>query len=775
MSIMEMFGFVKRRYPLHQNKLGAAMAAIVLLGGIAMGAPARADDLEAGLAITDPALLQTLEKRFAMGALLFPRKPGAAELKNSELFKGNLATVGRILLSDIDSVPALSLDPTAREAFKAGGSKDQRFSAYLLNHPNSGFVLTGIVNRMDRAYRVVDARKKTRTCGEVRFIYRFTYEYKEIPDITHEDEITKFDGVPVGSIEELDEIITRTPKDKEVEVVFIRDGVEKRISAKLRSITSRLPLTATAVLNAKNPGDTITCAEIAKRWLESGRKQKTELQAYLESEAGPLRYLRAAHVDRLEMNFQLFRLPASSKPDFGGYAEYLFRVFRRTAPGEPFVVTRLENQVDRAELEANPKRLAAFKKWLLDPKNLWDLDHGTLDVPWPYLSARAVSGSPGGASRSLNGPFQGLVTSEEITQALQRYEARGTKLRTLKSAEGFNKRLNDLTCTGCHQTRGIAGFHFPGADRANEPRNNAVHVPGSAQFFGDLPRRRTVVEAFAAGKTPNFFRGFSDRPDPPFKTALAATQLFDGWGAACHQGGDKSFADWSCGAGLQCKVLHQSPHHPKMGVCVSAGPDRPLRIGDPVEFGEIKHGPFGDDTYIRIEPSGPAQPHNYVVPEPPGDRNDYAVAHQGYREMDLTGGFPAGMLRIRGSKSDPPVCPSNLPTEATCGRVAAQGFNDCIAKRKPFTECLKLTETAGLRACDSANPCREDYICTAPYDDLTPGQKRGANGEKMGTCIPPYFMFQFRADGHPKSYSVQERPIGEPQARRPGDTASTSP
>lgn len=58
----------------------------------------------------------------------------------------------------------------------------------------------------------------------------------------------------------------------------------------------------------------------------------------------------------------------------------------------------------------------------------------------------------------------------------------------------------------------------------------------------------------------------------------------------------------------------------------------------------------------------------------------------------------------------------------------------------------EFTKTAGLRACDKAHPCREDYICTAGYDDL-PQAKPGE-----GTCIPPYFIFQFRVDGHPRSW-----------------------
>jgi hypothetical protein len=159
----------------------------------------------------------------------------------------------------------------------------------------------------------------------------------------------------------------------------------------------------------------------------------------------------------------------------------------------------------------------------------------------------------------------------------------------------------------------------------------------------------------------------------------------------------------------------------------------------------VSYSSYGDDSYRRTVPPGSTDAGNYVVPDPPNDRKDYVVSHQGFRRADSTGGFPAGMLGIDGC--------TNLPAEATCGRVAATGFNDCVASGKPFTECLTFTKLAGLRACDRSNPCREDYICTAPYGDL------GNNGDR-GTCIPPYFMFQFRVDGHPSSFARQELYMG---------------
>ncbi len=469
-------------------------------------AHAQVGTLESGVAITDPEILVRLEQRFSIGVLL----AGDATAMNDRVFKDRpLSNIVGALKKDIASLPQMSLDPTARAAFKKPDSGRYRFNSQL-NNPKSRFALTGIVNRMDRAYRTVDANKRTYTCGEIRFIYRFSY-LVEVPD--HPD------------------------------------------------ISSRLPLTMSVVLNAKNKTDSITCADIAARWLKAGRKaSREELQAYLLDSGGPLDYLRPSQLDRVEVNIQLFRLPAQIKTDFGGHAEYLLRVFKRETPGASFVATFMENQIDREKLLTDRKLLGSFKQWLLSKSTIWDLDHGLLDVPWIYLATRAISVSPGGASRSQNNPYSGVgITDKEINEALKRYLESGEKLQTIKSPAGFNRRLNDLSCTGCHQTRGIAGFHFPGADLPTEHPRNAVHIPASPHFFGDVPRRRAVIAAFAANKTVDFSRGYSERPDDRFKADLSGTQLFNGWGAVCHLGDDASFLNWTCGSGLECTSLYESP------------------------------------------------------------------------------------------------------------------------------------------------------------------------------------------------------------------------
>src|SRR6202008_3858805 len=85
-----------------------------------------------------------------------------------------------------------------------------------------------------------------------------------------------------------------------------------------QQVPPRLPFTTSVVFNAKNPNDSVTCADIASRWQEAGRKPTgAELLSYLQSDQGPLNYLKPSQLDRVEVNLQLFRLPVSDKPDFG--------------------------------------------------------------------------------------------------------------------------------------------------------------------------------------------------------------------------------------------------------------------------------------------------------------------------------------------------------------------------------------------------------------------------------------------------------------------------
>ncbi|MER8555809.1 hypothetical protein NKH37_27165 [Mesorhizobium sp. M1217] len=659
-------------------------------------APASAVTLDSSVAITDPETLQALERGgLSISHLLGPALGLTRDVDNRGLFSVRaLSPVRNAVKQQIVDEPRNSPDSYVAAL---ANSKDitQKFNPKYIDDDGSTLDLTGIVNRMDRGYL------GHTECGEIRLIYRFHYSVEEKPG---------------------------------------------------QRISSRLPLTLSLVFNAiptsaqtraskdRPRSANGSCADVAKRWLGAGQKnlEPDQLAAWLRSEEGPLSsaMLNSSQIMRLELNMQVVRLSASSRRDFGGHAEYLLKIFKWDPAKAIFQEAKMENQIDRKLVLADRQ---TFERWLLTDRNIYDLDRGRLVIDEKFLATTAVSVAPGGMSRSQNNLAFGLLDDDAIDKALKVYVAKGNTLRTVKSVAGFNLRLNEMTCTGCHQTHGIAGFHYTGADPASEPRRNAVFVPGSAVFFADLPRRRAIVESFAAGRHPDFSRGFAGRQEAKYAEALKGTDLYNGWGSTCYRGTDPSFVDWTCDKGLRCAGVHESAIHPGFGTCVS---EAGTAVGDPVEFGEIRMSKWGNDQYCRLSPAtakacaiDPARDR-----KPPIKLAGYGAARQRYDNPEQkTGGFPGGMLRKA-------TC-EKLPDEASCGRLAKTGFNDCVGSGKDHKFCTReFTKTAGLRACDKAHPCREDYICTAGFDDL-PEAKPG-----KGTCIPPYFIFQFRVDGHPRNW-----------------------
>ena len=143
-------------------------------------------------------------------------------------------------------------------------------------------------------------------------------------------------------------------------------------------------------------------------------------------------------------------------------------------------------------------------------------------------------------------------------------------MQNIRSVAGFERRLNDITCSGCHQTRGIGGFHFPGVDwQAAKPDNSTV-VPGSPHFFADQIRRRDILAALRDGRPPDYSRGFSNRPQLRGSNELAGTEYEDGWGASCYvqhakaAENDRSFMSWTCAKGLSCQPVGSAS---RIGMC----------------------------------------------------------------------------------------------------------------------------------------------------------------------------------------------------------------
>jgi hypothetical protein len=507
----------------------------ILLGTIlpvrnAQGAAA----LERGAAITDPSALRELDRgRFGVSRVLLPASSADAPIANGQLFAlPSMAPVRKALDDEFERYIVRHKADLPNESIGVGSSSDfQLFDRARLYSPDSRFVLAGIVNRMDRAY-LADAN-----CGEIRLIYR----------------LTRTDMPETGDA----------------------------------AASPRLPMTLNVVLRAKGDhaidgeAKAITCSEIARRWLAAADSPLAgaELAAKLTAKDGPLDLIGPENIDRIETNLQIAHAPKSAVRDFR--TDYLLKVFHYNAQAQLFEQAPLENQIDRERIlsDANLKR--EFKAWLLDPAHFSELDRGAILIPQEFLATGAIAATPAGFAPSDLQPAFGLVQGDgaaadavfaesDVVAALKKVADSGVSLQNIRSLAGFERRLNDMTCSGCHQTRGIGGFHFPGVDwMAAKPSNSTV-VPASPHFFGDQIRRRDILTSMRDGTPPDYSRGFSSRPQLRGSTELAGTEYDDGWGAHCYAqrpkaaDNDRSFRSWTCAEGLACQVAGQAS---RMGMC----------------------------------------------------------------------------------------------------------------------------------------------------------------------------------------------------------------
>jgi hypothetical protein len=509
---------------------------VILLALLCSVFPVRAEPgaaLERGAAIIDPEILRELDRgHLGLFGMLQPERSFVFPSTGGLIF--GLPSVRAAIDAEFDRYIAKHKAGHPGETIGVGETFDlQLFDRSLLYGPDTRFVLAGIVNRMDRAY------VSPASCGEIRLIYRLT---RANAPLTGEN-----------------------------------------------AVSQRLPVTLNLVLKAKGDlpigpdGSTINCAEIARRWLAAGELSLTgaELGEKLTATGGPLDLVDYKNIDRIETNIQIGHAPKSALRDFR--TDYLLKVFNYNAQARRFEEAPMENQIDRDRILADDKLRRDFKGWLLDPKHLGEFDRGTVLIPEKYLATGAIAATPAGFDASDLLPEFGLTQGEganpvfpesDVVAALKKAAADGIRLQNIHSVAGFERRLNDITCSGCHQTRGIGGFHFPGVDwMAAKPSNSTV-VPASPHFFGDQVRRRDILVAIRDGKSPDFSRAFSARPQLRGNTELAGTEYSDGWGAHCYQGGaksaenDRSFRGWTCAEGLACQVAGKVS---RMGMCFIKG------------------------------------------------------------------------------------------------------------------------------------------------------------------------------------------------------------
>jgi len=249
------------------------------------------------------------------------------------------------------------------------------------------------------------------------------------------------------------------------------------------------------------------------------------------------------------------------------------------------------------------------------------------------------------------------------------------------------RRWDQLSCQGCHETRSVAGFHFLGDETAPKESVNAILVGRSPHLLRQL---RFRVDQFE-----NIHRGANSIAQLlPIPSADPEDAV---------RGGHCALGSNTCPAGLTCQP-DATTKQTGLGACLSPTP----RLGDPCEVGTLST----DIDRARDRVSGMK-----------------ARSCPGVCESNQVG-FPGGACA--GS------CDALQPGDV-CGAIPfLVGFNNCIGHAGvSFEDCIRNnSRPAAVMGCSDTTPCRDDYICA-----------RTPNGE--GACMPPYFLFQMRVDGHP--------------------------
>lgn len=455
------------------------------------------------------------------------------------------------------------------------------------------------------------------------------------------------------------------------------------------TVASRLPMTLAVDWLEEAPREG-GCGHVVRRWQMPDGLDEDARISWLVGDDGPatLARLEAGSIHRVQINLQSVRWPSTVQPSMAGHAEYVLRSFAPNEEGrlEP---EGLENTPDVERLADDAMLREELLEWIKAPDNLRRIDKGTARLPERFLARRAISVAPRGLARRANRPF------DEVFEQSAFEELDFDDLEQVRSGPGLLRRLDDKSCAGCHQGRAVAGFHLLGEDPEGTFYANALASSNSAHSADEIVRRRVLMSEELAGDDVSYGRPFSERN----------MEGSGAYGTPCGLTDDATFARWDCADGLTCQPYDLPTEQQYIGICLPVEP----AVGDPCEVGRVRsHRDPHRDRVVEVEKRD-CGPHMVC--------NTNRV------------GFPGGMCTSSCSNPGP---------DGRCGAIAVlHPFNQCLAAERPFEECLsEHVSPAGLRSCDDTNPCRHDYLCA-----------RNADGE--GTCIPPYFLFQMRVDGHP--------------------------
>ena len=354
--------------------------------------------------------------------------------------------------------------------------------------------------------------------------------------------------------------------------------------------STRLPLTINIIY--ENRGS--ACAELAREWreLEDG----TDLENRLTK--GPLAHLDLTHFDRVETNMQSLR-ENSMNDKMDDHAEYILRAF--VIQKGHLVRDPLRNTVD---VNLDPTKKAALAAWV--GANLDAIEDGSAEVPTEFLATRAVSVTPRGLNRIENRPWKTLFPDEDAAFKNLSY----TNKQLAISPTMLVRRLDEMTCVGCHESRSTAGFHLLGEDRRHGTLD-AMTLGISEHLREILSWRDRFLVAAAAGQPTHEPVPFAERADNQGSYGVHCTLPADG---------PSGLPQWDCQPGLACRksFVEGDP----FGVCL---PESERKVGDPCEAVrlETERGPDGDTVASHHADTCDVERHEVVD----GKTKDICISH----------------------------------------------------------------------------------------------------------------------------------------------------
>lgn len=512
--------------------------------------------------------------------------------------------------------------------------------------------------------------------------------------------------------------LTSQPSCGEVRLVY---RLAYRFRRGATTYASRLPVNLNAVFDVPVPADA-PCPDLAGRWTPPrAGMDATAMADWLAS--GPLSGLR---LRQIEVNAQVVRLPSGMETELGGQAIYLMRVFR--AEGDRVIPKPLENTPDVGRLASD----AALKARLVEyvRTHLPEVDRGVYQIPDEFLAEKVLSFSTFGSARTANHPFASLFTEADFAGLPY------AQLSYLGSSAGLIARLDDGTCTGCHQGAATAGFHLIGHDEPDSAPFNVVKVPISPHLHAEDARRRAYVAALAAGREADTFRPLSIAPpaiwgEPASHVPAPAAATM----ACLLPAAMAPFKEtWACGGGLACEAIAHNPRLPvATGQCMPSQ-ETGIVSGMACLSGEIVPGraPYLDRFRILRQINSRAP----------------SVSPTAYNCRPAKLGVPGGSAYRQCTPSERAFAgfaSGRAPAEI-CALVGGKAFDLCVATDN-FAKCMDASVVRGNRpTCGMGRFCREDFMCQALPASI-PGV--AAIARDNGFCSPTYFVFQMRIDGHP--------------------------